>query len=332
MIATRNKHIATPQHAEPQVLDALASCSEARTLRKRVWGLAAPVIGENFLETLLGIVDTLLVAGLGAVAIAGVGSALQIMFFLISALSALAIGSSVLVAQAVGGGDTAHASRLGRQSLIWSVLFSIPLSVGGYLLSAPIIGSFGLEREVAAIGVLVALFIGSGVLRGAGDSRTPLRVTAIANLVNIVLAYGLIFGHFGLPALGPVGSAWATFLARALALALLLLALWRGKGGVTISGGSWRPDFGVARQVLRIGIPAALEQVLATAAFLALALVVARLGTDVLAAQRITFNALSLSFLPGIGFGIAATALVGQSVGARRIAEGAAAARLATKG
>src|SRR5262249_60581293 len=68
-----------------------------------------------------------------------------------------------------------------------------------------------------------------------------------------------------------------------------------------------------------------------TAGFLALALVVARLGTEVLAAQRITFNALSLSFLPGIGFGIAATALVGQSVGARRIAEGEAAARLATR-
>jgi Na+-driven multidrug efflux pump len=88
---------------------------------------------------------------------------------------------------------------------------------------------------------------------------------------------------------------------------------------------------GVARQVLSIGIPAALEQVLATSAFLALALVVARLGTEVLAAQRITFNALSLSFLPGIGFGIAATALVGQSVGARRIAEGHAAARVATR-
>src|SRR6476660_5491027 len=258
MIATRNKRIATSHHAEPQLLDASAASSEARALRKRVWGLAAPVIGENFLETLLGIIDTLLVAGLGAVAIAGVGSALQIMFFLISALSALAIGSSVLVAQAVGGGDRAHASRLGRQSLIWSVLFSIPLSVGGYLLSEPIIGSFGLEPQVAAIGVqylqvtmgtvvvLVALFIGSGVLRGAGDSRTPLRVTALANLVNVVLAYVLILGHFGLPALGPVGSAWATFLARALALALLLAALWRGRGGVTISGrGGWRPNVGV---------------------------------------------------------------------------------------
>jgi len=314
-----------------------------RELRKRVLGLAGPVIGENFLETLLGIVDTVLVAGLGAVAIAGVGSALQVMFFLISALSALAIGSAVLVAQAVGAGDTARAGRLGRQSLIWSVLFSIPLTAIGFLLSGPIIGLFGLEPQVAQIGtqylqvtmgtvvVLVALFIGGGVLRGAGDARTPLRVTALANLLNVALAYGLIYGHFGLPALGPVGSAWATFVARSFALLLLLSALWRGRNGVTISGrGGWRPDFGVARQVLGIGIPAALEQVLATLGFLVLTLVVARLGTEVLAAQRITFNALSLSFLPGIGFGIAATALVGQSVGARRIGEGQAAARVAT--
>jgi MATE family multidrug resistance protein len=344
MIATTEKRMSKLPNTEPKELAALAPSVGARELRGRVWGLAGPVIGENFLETLLGIVDTLLVAGLGAVAIAGVGSALQVMFFLISALSALAIGSSVLVAQAVGAGDRARAGRLGRQSLIWSVLFSIPLTFSGFLLSGPIIGLFGLEPQVAAIGthylqvtmatvvVLVALFIGSGVLRGAGDSRTPLRVTALANLVNVVLAYALISGHFGLPALGPVGSAWATFIARSLALALLLGALWRGRSGVTISGrGGWRPDFGVARQVLGIGIPAALEQVLVTSAFLALALVVARLGTDVLAAQRITFNALSLSFLPGIGFGIAATALVGQSVGARRIAEGGAAARVATR-
>ena len=279
----------------------------------------------------------------GCGAIAGVGSALQVMFFLISALSALAIGSAVLVAQAVGAGDTARAGRLGRQSLLWSVLFSIPLTALGFLLSGPIINLFGLEPQVAAIGaqylqvtmgtvvVLVALFIGGGVLRGAGDARTPLRVTALANLLNVGLAYALIYGHFGLPALGPIGSAWATFIARSFALLLLLSALWRGRNGVSISGrGGWRPDFSVARQVLTIGIPAALEQVLATLGFLVLALVVARLGTDVLAAQRITFNALSLSFLPGIGFGIAATALVGQSVGARRIGEGSAAARVAT--
>src|SRR5258706_12622690 len=150
MIATRNKHIGTPHHAEPQ-LDASAASAEARALRKRVWGLAAPVIGENFLETLLGIIDTWLVAGLGAVALAGVGSALQVMFLLIAALSALAVGNAGLVAQAVGARDLGGAGHLGRQSLIWRAIFSIPLALGGLAPSSPLISIFWVVPEVAKV-------------------------------------------------------------------------------------------------------------------------------------------------------------------------------------
>jgi putative MATE family efflux protein len=323
--------------------NATDTANDERLIRRRVLGLAGPVIGENLLETMLGIVDTLLVAGLGAIAIAGVGGALQVMFLLIAALSALAVGSSVLVAQAIGAGNPRRASQLARQSLLWSGILSVPLAIAGLLLSGPLVGLFGMEPEVAQIAteylqvtmgtvvVLVALLIGGGALRGAGDSRTPMIVTAIANVVNIGLAYALIYGHFGLPAMGAVGSAWATFAARGLALVLLVLALWRGSNGVSIGGrGSWRPEFSVARDVLRIGVPAALEQILISVAFFVLTIVVAHLGTAVLAAHRIALNALTLSFLPGIGFGIAATALVGQSVGAHRIGEGAAATRVAT--
>ena len=313
-------------------------------LRRRVLGLAWPVIGENLLETLLGIVDTLLVAGLGVAAIAGVGSGLQIMFFILSALASLSVGSSILVAQAVGAREFASAGRLARQSLLWSGLLSIPLALVGVALAGPIIGIFGMEPDVTRIGVdylrvtmatvvvLVALIIGGGVLRGAGDSRTPMVVTAIANVVNVVLAYGLIYGHWGLPAMGAVGSAWATFLARALALVLLLRALWRGRNGVGIAGaGSWWPDWSVARNVLSLGIPAAVEQILMSTAFLALTILVASLGTATLAAQRISLSALSFSFLPGIGFSIAATALVGQSIGARRPRDAAGVTRVATQ-
>jgi putative MATE family efflux protein len=317
---------------------------DARSLRRRVLDLAWPVIGENFLEIFLGVVDTLLVARLGADAIAGVGSALQVMFFVIAALSALSIGSAVLVAQAYGARDYHRAGELAGQSLLWSVLLSAPLAVGGVLLARPIIALFGLEPAVAEIGVeylqvtmgtvvvLIALLIGGGALRGAGDSRTPMVVTAIANVVNIGLVYGLIYGHFGLPALGAVGSAWGTFLARGLGLALLVWALWRGRNGVSIrSLKRWVPDLSIARQVLKIGMPAAVEQLLVSAAFVAMTVLVAGLGTVTLAAHRVAMNALSLSFLPGFGFSIAATALVGQSIGAKRPAEGAAVARIATQ-
>ena len=313
--------------------------SSPNAVHKRVLGLAWPVIAENFLETLLGLVDTALVAHLGAGAIAGVGSAQQMMFLLIAALSALSIGSSVLVAQAFGGGDRARASQLARQSLVWSVIISIPLALIGLAVSRPFIGIFGLEPPVAEIGVaylhvttgtiivLVGLLIGSGVLRGIGDTRTPLIVTAIANVINICLAYGLINGALGLPQMGAVGSAWATFVSRAVALVLLLIVLWRGRNGVSIRGSQtvatsdWRPQLGVFKQLVNIGVPAAIEQILTTLAFVGLSVVVAGMGTVALAAHRITISALSFSFLPGFGFAIASTALVGQSVGAKRIGD-----------
>ncbi|MBC8076453.1 MAG: MATE family efflux transporter, partial [Chloroflexales bacterium] len=91
------------------------------------------------------------------------------------------------------------------------------------------------------------------------------------------------------------------------------------------------PELPVARDIMRIGVPAAFEQVLVSGAFFGLTLLVASLGTLVLAAHRIAFTALSFTFLPGFGFAISATALVGQSMGARRLEEGAQAARIATR-
>lgn len=321
------------------------TASPRPTAQKRVFNLAWPVIGESFLETMLMVVDTWMVAQLSTAAIAGVGTSVQVLFFIIAALGALSVGSSVLVAQAYGAGKLVEAARLARQSIVWSVILSLPLALTGFLLAGPVIALFGVEADVARIGkeylqvtmatvvVLIVLMIGGGALRGLGDSQTPMRVTALANFVNVFLTYGLIFGVAGLPGLGAVGSAWGTFLSRLLAAVLLLIVMWRGRQGVSISGRSnnWLPEISVASSVLRIGVPAALEQLLTSAAFTSMTAIVATLGTAALASHRIAFNVLSLSFLPGFGFAIAATALVGQSVGAREPKEGAEAAAIATR-
>jgi putative MATE family efflux protein len=330
------------------VADAAAPAGEIAAspaqLRRRVLGLAAPVIGENMLQTLLGVVDTVLVAGLGVVALAGVGAALQVIFIVVAALSALSIGASVLVAQAVGAQNLGESSRLARQALVWSLVVSVPVTAFGLAFSAPIIALFGLEPDVARVAeeylhvtigtvfTLVVMLICGGVMRGAGNSRTPMLVTLLANVVNIGVSYALIYGHAGLPALGAVGSAWGTFLSRLLGAALLVAALWRGINGVRVAGRSgWRPQGGVARRVLGIGLPAALEEVIIISAFAALTPIVAALGTVSLAAHRVVLNVLSLSFLPGIGFGLAATALVGQCVGAGNLAEARAVTRIAAR-
>ncbi len=121
-------------------------------LRRRVFSLAAPVIGENLLQTLLGVVDTILVAGVGAVALAGVGAALQVIFVIIAALSALTVGASVLVAQAIGAGNHRMASSYARQSIVWSVVIAIPLTVLGILFTRPVIDLFGMQPDVVTGG------------------------------------------------------------------------------------------------------------------------------------------------------------------------------------
>ena len=302
------------------------------------------MIFESFLETALGIVDTLLVSRLGEFAIAGVGAAIQVLFFMIAVLSALGVGSAVLVAQAVGAQRLKHAGDLARQSFLWGIVISIPLAVVGIFFSEHIAALFRLEADVAVVAqgyieitmgtavVMTSRFLLGGVLRGAGDSRTPMLVTFGANIINIFLSYGLIFGQFGLPEMGVLGSAWGTLIARVMALLVILIVLWRGRNGVTIRGPVLvLPDIRIARQVLNVGVPAALEQVLITSAFSALTVAVAGLGTMTLAAHRITMNAMSLSFLPGFGFGMAATSLVGQCVGAKRPDEGSVVAGIATR-
>jgi multidrug resistance protein, MATE family len=146
----------------------------------------------------------------------------------------------------------------------------------------------------------------------------------------LIFAYGLIFGHLGLPRLGVAGSAWGAAIGRATSAAILLALLARGRRGVSIRGrDGWKPGLATGRDLFRLGFPASLEQVLSSFGFMTLLVVVAIVGTAALAAQQIAFTALSIAFMPGFGFALAATALVGQSVGARNLHDAWRAARIA---
>ncbi|MDQ3225962.1 MAG: MATE family efflux transporter, partial [Chloroflexota bacterium] len=271
-----------------------------------------------------------MVARLGAAAVAGVGTGFEFVFFIISILSAIDIGATVLVSQAIGAGDKNRANEIARQAIVWGLVLAIPMSVVLYFAAPGIIGLFGTEPDVAAAATtyleiiaatsitLFLSFVCGAVLRGAGDSRTPLAAAVIANIVNIAVAYTLIFGNFGFPTLGVAGSALGAASGRALGAAFMLILMARGHRAISLRGNwGWRPRVATARQLLTLGVPAALEQVLSSGAFMVLLAVVALIGTPALAAQQIAFTALSTAFLPGIAFSITATALVGQSIGAR---------------
>lgn len=314
------------------------------SLRRRVMGLALPAIGENLLHTALGIADTILVAGIGVVALAGVGAALNVLFIIMAALSSLSVGASVLVAQAIGAGNAARASHVAGQALIWGIALSLPITLAGLLFAEPVVALYGMAPDATAVAaeylmisaagipVLALMLIGGSVLRGAGDSRTPMVITALANVLNLIASWGLIYGHLGMPALGVAGSAWGTLIARVAGAALFLIILLRVSPRVRIGRrGTWRPRWGTAREVLWLGAPAALEEIIIITSFAALTPIVVGLGTVALAAHRVALNVLSLSFMPGIGFSLATTALVGQAIGAGRADEARAVTNVAMR-
>jgi putative MATE family efflux protein len=312
-------------------------------MRRRVVSLAWPAVIDGLLVTLVHVIDTFLVSRVSEEALAGVGTATQVVFILIVVLTAISVGCSVLVAQAIGARDYARASIFTKQSLTAGTLLAIPLALFGYAFARPLIGFFGVEPAVADIAVeflqvsafAMIIFVNSfalaGIFRGMGDTRTPMLANLVGNFLNAVVAYGLIFGKLGMPELGVVGSAWGAVTSRLVVVMILLGVLVVRDTKVSIAGRhGWIPRLQTIVDICRIGVPSAVEQFLSSLGFATMTGVAAMLGTSALAAHRITFNALSLSFMPAMGMAMAATAIVGQSTGAKDPASARKAAKISS--
>jgi putative MATE family efflux protein len=252
-------------------------------------------------------------------------------FVAFAVLAAVTIGTTALVARAVGGGDWREADRVLRCSTLAATALAAAM-----MLAAPwaeeLVAAFGVDEEVARLGgsylrillwfnvpMAVGLVLGSG-LRGAGDVRTPLAIGALMNVVNVAAHWLLVFGHLGAPRLGTDGSAIATGLSF-LVGALLYVGLWQ-RNDLAVERGPWLD--GISRErvgrILRIGLPTATEQFAWQIGLFLFLRIVAGFGTEPVAAYMIGVRILSFSFVPGLGFSTAASTLVGQHLGAGELA------------
>lgn len=307
-----------------------SSSEKPLSLNRQLFDLAWPSLVENLLQTMLGFIDLVFVGQLGPDAIAGVGLGNQLMTLLQVLFMGLSVGNTALVARAIGARDPADAERVAKQSLVISVILSIGIGIIGWIYSDAIIAVMGATESVNAIGggflrvvstfsiVIAVMLVAGGTLRGSGDTRSPMVITGLINGINIVLDYLLIFGNWGFPNLGPIGSAVATTIARGIGSVLMLYVLFRRGSVLHLSlQGGWRLTQDVFGRVMDIGGPAAAEQIVFNLGFLTFSAIAILIGTDDLAAQQIAFNIANFSILPAFAFGVAATTLVGQSLGAQ---------------
>jgi len=295
--------------------------------RPGIWQLAWPSMAMFALQSLVGLVDFVIVGTLGSEAVAAVGVATQFFNVLFAVLAAVTTGTVALVARAWGAGDAREADRVIRLSVALGALFA-----GLVMCLIPfadhVVAAFGVAPGVVALGgsylrILLAFtlpfalgfVLGSG-LRGAGDVRTPLLIGVVMNLVNVAGNYILVFGKFGAPRLGTDGSALGSGIALCVSAAIYA-TLWI-RNRLVVSRGRWLDGFERARaaRILRIGVPTALEQIAWQGGLWLFLRIVAQYGTDPISAYLIGVRILSFSFVPGLGFSTAAATLVGQHLGA----------------
>lgn len=288
--------------------------------------LAVPVVVVQVGLMLMGVVDTIVVGHLSGEALAAVALGnLYVITAVVFGLGVL-IGLDPLVAQAVGAGDLAAVRLAVQRGLLLAVVLSLP-SATLLLLAEPVLLLLGQPTAIVPVAAGYALravpavlpFYVFMVLRQtlqAHERMRPIVLTiVVANLFNVVLDIGLVFGVGPLPALGALGSAWATTASRwLLALGLLIAArrdleplVARLEPGV----GRWLP---LARTI-RIGAPVGGQLQLELTAFSVVALLMGVLGPVEVAAHQVAINLASLTFMVPLGLGTAAAVRVGHAVG-----------------
>ena len=298
-------------------------------MRRQIFELAWPAILGNLLQTIVSMVDLVMVGRLGAVAVASVGLGGQMLWFSHALMVSVSVGTTALVARFIGAQQKRDAEHVLMQSLILVLLFSTLLTVFWYVSAERMLLLIGAAGEVAELGgmyirivfmstpSIFLIFTAEGALRGAGDTKTPMKVGATMNMINVILNYILIFGKLGFPVLGVKGAAIATAIAYAWASITYLVIFSSGKFVLGISRDSFSFDTKMIKRIIRIGIPASIQRVIMSSSMILYVSIIAGFGTAALAAHQIGLRVESLSYMPGFGFAVAATALVGQNLGAR---------------
>lgn len=312
-------------------------------ISKQIIKLAWPAIMEMMMHTLVWTVDTAMVGRLTSAAISSVNLGSQIMFTVGNVFGALGIGATAMVARYIGRKEQDMAEYIGAQALLISMIISCVLGVLSILLAKSVFNVIVEDPEVIMMGsdylrivsvglvFYIPLMIGNSILRGAGNTVIPLISATVANIFNIVGDYVLIFGKFGFPEMGVRGAAIATGSAQILAALITMFFLFRGKSGIKVRlNHLFKRDFKTIKSIVNLSVPAGLEMFMNEGSRLISSFWIAQLGTVAFAGHSLAVAAESISFMPGHGFAIAATTLVGQNLGKKNIEDADESARKST--
>ncbi|MBU3129570.1 MATE family efflux transporter [Clostridium tagluense] len=295
-------------------------------IRKDVFNLAIPILTEQLFVISLGMINTMMAGHIGKEAVSAIGMVDSINNIFIAFFSALAIGGMVVVAQFVGQGNIKKANATMKQALFSGLIITLLVTMLMFLFQGPIIASlFGTaEPEVISnahtyLGITLLTYplitidlVANGLLRGAGDTKTPMKVSIFMNIINVCLTYTFI----NIFSMGIVGAALGIAIARVSGGIIILIVLLRGSKILKLTNiREFKFDKSLLKLIFGIGVPASVESLIFNGGKLITQIFIVNMGTIAIASNAIAGSVATMLNVPGNSLSIAATALVGKYMG-----------------
>lgn len=301
-----------------------------RQTDRAIWKIVIPAILESLLTYAVGLVTSALIGRLTENDISAQGIGLRVTMLVVALFRGIGVGATVVIGTAYGAGDTEKCRRLTDITMLVTAAGSVLLSLFVFLVPAPFLKLFTDDAALIAdasrylrVAVWMCPFASMGrvvtaAFNGYGNTRTPLVIAVITNVINAAAAWILIFGLGSIPALGLMGAAWSTVIANFCGIALGSVLLYRKNGlfsNTVCSIGGPAAALRDLKPIILTGLPASGENMLWTFAAMLMSRILLSYGTEVYAGYQLASQCEEVLAAPAFGFQIAASIIAAQSVG-----------------
>jgi putative MATE family efflux protein len=321
------RHPASVPHASQQE----EAVSNSPFPRKTFLVFVAPMMLSNILQSLFGTINSAYLGQMiGVDALAAASVFMPVMFFFIAFVMGLSSGASILIGQAWGAGEPLKVKAVAGTTLSVALIIATTIAILGGLFSRPFLAALATPPDILdaassyarvmmiSMPLTFTFILWAAMMRGVGDSVTPLLALSVSAVIGLVATPALIRGWLGLPRLGVASAAWAGAFSASVTLILLHLYLRSRAHALAFDAAflrAMRPDGKLLRTVLRLGIPSALGMVTMSLAELVLLGLVNSYGSDATAAYGAVNQVLGLAQFPAIAIAIAVSIFAAQAIG-----------------
>lgn len=300
-------------------------------LSRQLTALAGPIFVETLLVMMLGAVDTFMLSRYSDNSVAAVGVVNQLMNLIFLLFEVISLGTSILCAQYIGAGKRDKVIQVVGISLLFNFIFGLITSVGLFFLAEDILLLMGLRPDLMSDGLPYMLIVGgfsflqalslslSASLRSADKAKYPMYVAMVVNVLNIIGNYSLIFGKFGMPALGVEGAAISTSICRLASVIILFVILFK-KHIPSFPKELFTPFPWVElKNLLKIGIPSAGEHMSYSLSQIVITYFINLISNQALATRSYVTNIIMFTFIFALSIAQGGAILIGHLVGMKKI-------------